>query len=183
MQAQELDPDNPFVLGLYVEVLLKAEQCQEAIFYHEKALSIDPDHPFISGGLINAYLCLGDYERSFKEWKRLNYDIWEKYGITEKVERIFYENGWIAFMRELITINEGVMAEEIKDRLPNVLFEKYFLVGEYDKAVDNLEIMYHANTRNPNYPYYSAKKYYRKLKDDPRYLEILKKMNLPVSDN
>jgi tetratricopeptide (TPR) repeat protein len=180
--AQELDPENPFTLGLYEVVLSDAGQCQEALYYTEKALAIDPDHLFLQGRLLDAYLCLGNDEGAFKEWKRLNEPMWEKYGISERVENIFYEKGWDAFMRELIKINQGVMAEEIQGYLPDALFEKYMLIGEYQKAVDNLDIMYHNNPRAPGNPYVSQRHYYDRLKADPRYLAILREMNLPVTD-
>ena len=179
--AEELDPENPFTLGLYESVLRDAGKCQEALYYTEKALAIDPDHPFLRGRLLETYLCLGNYEGAFKEWKRFNYAMWEKYGVAERVEKIFSEDGWDAFMRELIHLNQGVMAEEIQSYLPAALFEKYMIIGEYQKAVDNLVIMYKDNSRSPDYPYFSTQHYYERLKGDPRYLDILRDMNLPVS--
>jgi hypothetical protein len=47
--------------------------------------------------------------------------------------------------------------------------------------MDYLEIIYEDNNRNPNLPYYSAKSTYDKMKGNPRYIELLKKMNLPIN--
>jgi len=125
---------------------------------------------------------LGEYEKAFEAKKNNPANNWDKYGITESLEKVFYESGWKAFMEELIGYNQGIMSEDLQNRLPGVLVNNYMLLGDYDKAVDNLEIAYHAHKNNPNWVYFSNKDYYDKLKGDPRYLAILKEMNLPVSD-
>ena len=176
----ELDPENPFTLGLYVVVLLSAGQCQEALFYIEKALSIDPDHPFLFGKLGWVYECLGDYEKVFEEGKKINYDRWATLTDADLLVEVFYEHGWIAFIQELTRIYEEAIANDIQIS-PYLLYQKYFILGKYDKAMDYLEIIYDANPRNPNLQYYSAKDTYDKMKGNPRYIEFLKKMNLPIN--
>jgi len=176
----ELDPENPFTLGLYVVVLIHAGQCQEALYYIEKALSINPDHPFLGGKLASVYDCLGDYEKGFEEWKKINYDRWETLTDVELLEEVFHEHGWFAFIQELTRIYEEAMANDVQISL-GLLYQKYFILGKYDKAMDYLEIIYEENNHNPNLPYYSVKPTYDKMKGNPRYLELLKKMNLPIN--
>jgi adenylate cyclase len=178
--AEELDPENPFTLGLYWAILMPAGKCQEALYIIEKALSIDPEHFFLQGRLRDIYLCLGEYEKAFETMKNNPANNWEKYGITESLEKTFYEQGWMAFIKELTGYNQGIMAEEIGVCLSFVLYEKYLLLGDYVKAVDYLEIAYHSYNKWPNWPYISDRDVYEKLKGDPRYLAILKEMNLPV---
>jgi tetratricopeptide (TPR) repeat protein len=178
----ELDPENPFTLGLYVVVLLEAGQCQEALFYIEKALSIDPDHPFLQGILADVYKCLGDYEKTFEEWKEISYDRWATLTDADLLEDVFHEQGWFAFIQELTRIYEEAMANDIQIS-PYLLYQKYFILGKYDKAMDYLEIIYEADPHNPRLPYYSAIDTYDKLKGIPRYIELLRKMNLPVSED
>ena len=60
-------------------------------------------------------------------------------------------------------------------------YTSYLTIGEYDKAMDYLEIIYEDNNRNPTLPYLSAKNEYDKMKGNPRYIELLKKMNLPIN--
>ena len=178
----ELDPENPFILGLYEVILIPAGKCKEALYTMEKALSVDPEHYFLQGRLRDIYLCLGEYEKAFETMKNNTANFWDGYGITESLEKTFREQGWIAFIRELTEYNKGIMAEYIGGRLPYVLYEKYLLLGDYDKAVEYLEIAYRSSKKWPNWPYISDKDVYDKLKGDPRYLAILKEMNLPVSD-
>ena len=74
------------------------------------------------------------------------------------------------------------MAEEIGNRLPAVLYNHYFMLGKYDKAMDYLEILFNNNNKNPGWPYLSAKPIYDKMKDTPRYIAILEELNLPVAE-
>ncbi len=179
--SQELDPENPFTLGLYAGVLIEAGKCQEALYYLEKALSIEPGHGFASGQLWGAYKCLGDYQRVFEIWKGWNLPLWEEYGVAELFEKTFQEHGWIAVMEEAIRVNEEVWAKD-GHLIPISQADKYFTVGKYDKAMDYYEMMYENNNHDPNMPYISCKSTYDKMKGNQRYLALLEKMNLPVSE-
>jgi len=176
----ELDPENALTLGLYAVVLRHAGKCQEALFYTEKALSIDPDHPFLRGKLGWIYVCLGDYEKAFEENKKIHYDRWDRLGDAQLLEEISYEHGFIGYNQELARIYEEAMAKGIQVN-PWFVYFKYFYLGKYDKAMDYLEIIYEDNNHNPNLPYQSAKNIYDKMKGNPRYIELLKKMNLPIN--
>jgi len=178
----ELDPENPFTLGLYAKVLIEAGKCQEALYYLEKALSIEPNHEFAIWILWSAYECAGDYENAFEKWKEMNFAIWEEYGVTELFEKVFQEHGWRAVMEEAIRVNEEVWAKD-GHLIPAAQAYKYFTVGKYDKAMDYYEMTYENNNHAPNLPYISCKSTYDRMKGNPRYLVLLKKMNLPVSED
>ena len=180
--SQELDPENPFTLGLYAVVLTKAGKCQEALYYIEKALSIEPGHGFASDQLWPAYECLGNYQAAFEIWKGINYQIWEEYGVAELFEKVFQERGWIAVTEEAIRVNEEVWAKD-GHLIPSSQAIKYFTVGKYDKAMDYYEMAYENNNHAPNLPYISCKSTYDRMKGNPRYLALLEKMNLPVSED
>ena len=64
--------------------------------------------------------------------------------------------------------------------LPYVLCENYFRLGNYNKAMEYNEIRYENNNHDPGLPYISVKSIYYKMKGNQRYLELLKKMNLPI---
>jgi len=49
-------------------------------------------------------------------------------------------------------------------------------LGEYDRAMEYLEKEY--ETRDMSMAYLATNQYYSYLKDNPRYIELLKKMNL-----
>lgn len=178
----ELDPEDSFTLGLYVDVLWRTGRCQEALFYVEKGLSIDPDHPFLLTKLLPVYECLGDYEKAFEEWKKINVVRWETLtdAESELLEEVFYKHGLNAFKQELARIYEETMGNEIQVT-HWFLIDLYLNLGKYDKLMDYFEIIYEDNNRNPNLPYISTKVVYDKMKGNARYNELLKKMNLPIN--
>jgi len=175
--AQELDPENPFVLGLYWVVLLEAGECQEALYYLEKGLSNNPDHFFLKGRLRDTYMCIGDYDNAFKTMKNNNANNWDNHGITDSLDRVYYEKGWMPFLHELTRMNVEVMHLTPQSR-PDLFFERYFLFGKYEDAIDCLEGLYNWDNDNPNWPYFATIKYYDKLKDIPGYLDFLSRFNL-----
>ena len=177
----ELDSENPITLGLYVVVLHEAGKCQEALFYIEKALSIDPENTFLRGKLGWVYECMGDYEKVFEDWKKYNYDRWEMMGgDVELLEEILYEQGWIAFVKELTKLHEEAVAKGIQVSA-GFFSDMYLYLGKYDKAMDYLEIIYEDNNHDPDLPYRITESTYDKMKGNPRYIELLKKMNLPIN--
>jgi TolB-like protein/Tfp pilus assembly protein PilF len=175
-QAVKLDPIRPFVLGLYGRVLIWAGDYQSVIMYAEKALSYDPDHRFALGVLAEAYEIMGNYEGWFKQWKEVlrYYD----YFIISDFEKVFHEQGYTASIKYLINFNEERYrnGESISN---NVQAERYLKIGNYDRAMDYFERMYETN--NPNLPYLRTHAaYFPELKNNPRYIALLKKMNLPL---
>jgi len=177
--SQELEPEDPFTLGLYAVVLFQAGKCQEALFYLEKGLSIDPGHPFCASHLYKAYICLGDYDQVFEYWKGLDFTLWEEYELTDFFEKVFREGGLSSYLEEAIKINEEEWAKN-GQLVPWRQAENYFYAGKYDQAMDYYEIVYENNMHDPKLPYISCKSMYDRLKGNPRYLELLKKINLPV---
>jgi len=176
-KATELDPLNPITLALSVRVLVEAGNCEAALSQVEKALSIEPDHLFANRKMITVAECLGDYEKAFEIIKQMNFELWEEYAVTATFEKVFQENGWLAFIEELIKVNEEVFAKEV--RLSDKdLADKYLSIKKYNKALDYYEKAF--ENHSPRLPYFSSKPIYNELKDNPRYIALLKKMNLPV---
>ncbi len=58
----------------------------------------------------------------------------------------------------------------------------YLQLNDFDKALDYLEKLY--ETSFTEMPYFATNLYkYEQLKSYPRYVEILKKMNLPLPED
>jgi tetratricopeptide (TPR) repeat protein/TolB-like protein len=179
--AMEVDPLNPLIMGLYVVVLTNIGHCEEAREIYETAISIDPNHSFLRGKLASIYQCLGDYDKVYELWRDMVYPLWERFGVSELLDRTYREQGYFAFVEEESRINREIMSKEISFQ-PLYFFNQNLNLGHYDQAMDYLEMVYndHSHNKNIDLAYIGSKPYYDKLKDNPRYIALLKKMNLPV---
>ena len=178
----ELDPMKPLILGLYGNVLWQNnDDRQGAIKVYEKSLSIDPNFGLGNRDLFEVQMehayKNGAYEKWIGFWikKVENLGYWNIKG-REAVLKSFDERGHIAAIEEMIRMNEiygkdCYLSEGVK-------VERYLMLGNMDKAMESLEKGY--EKRWFLMPYISPKyHYYEQLKDEPRYVEILKKMDLP----
>jgi hypothetical protein len=60
---------------------------------------------------------------------------------------------------------------------PMGIAPKYLFSGDYDQAIDWLETAYEVHS--PNVPYIGAWPLWDPLRSDPRFQDLLRKMNLP----
>ena len=178
--AVDLDPLNPRTLALYAVVLKDAGNYQSAIQHTEKALSIDPDHWFALRIQIGLYEITGDYQRWFELWKQHPK---LPYLDPLTIEKVFHEKGYLAAIEEEIKqIEEAAEQNEEAAEKMHIpiggLARRYLTVKNYDKALDWLEVG--VENHRPGMFYISTSTYWDHLKDNPRYIELLKKMNLPL---
>jgi TolB-like protein len=174
--ALELDPLRPLVLGLYSVVMNFAGEYQAAKTQAEKALSIDPDNNFAIGSLANAYLATGDtlkwHEIMKKQW------YWADLEYLEYLDTVFQEGGYLAVIKDRIRINEE------RYRLGGSISfygqgDRYLVLGNFDKAMDNYEKAYDEKLFTLAYISLDVIGH-PELKSNPRYVALLKKMNLPL---
>ncbi len=179
----QLDPMKPLVLGLYgVVARNNNNDMQGARQAFEKSLSIDPNFGFSRFNLTqlmieNAYL-EGDYETWIKLWqdsvsKGMK---WNDEG-KESVLQAYNRGGHMAAIEAMLRMNEKFgdacnLPDDVKI---------YMLVetGQTEKAMDFLDTLF--ESRSSGCPYGSPRyHFYELLKDNPRYIAFLEKMNLPT---
>jgi tetratricopeptide (TPR) repeat protein len=170
--AVEQDPLNPFLLGMSARVLIYTGESQTALAQAEKALSIEPNQSFAYYALHESYIATGDtlkwYELIKRTWK----------GMDEKeLDSAFFEHGYIGLAKQRIKTLEEVYSKSGLIGFCTIAYW-YTVVGNYEKAMDYYEKGYEAHA--PCMIYIRSKETYDKLKDNPRYIALLKKMNLPV---
>jgi len=176
-----LDPMKPLVLGLYGVILkYNNDDDQGAIKAFEKSLSIKPDNIFSKINLAETQRELayknGEYKKWMEFWNIKVEGHWKTEG-REAVLNAFDEGGHIPAIEEMFRMHDKYgkdcyLSEGVKA-------ERYVKLGNLDKAAECLEKDF--EIRESMLPYISAKyTFYEILKDEPRYIEILKKMDLPV---
>jgi len=172
--AVELDPLNPFILGLYSGVLRSTGQFQNALEYAERARAIRPGSGDAQMKL--ALIGLGRYDEAFEYRKKILTVHFGEEGF-QSFELIFREEGYFAAEKEIVRQFE-LLAQE-KYVSTNTLASRHYAIGEYSKALDDLEKGYELH--EPMLPYLAAgDNGFVNLYDSARFIDIVEKMNLPL---
>jgi len=179
--ALELDPMKPLILVLFRNGFVEGDD-QSEILRLQKVLSIDPNYALAKVRLINIHMnaayANGDYEKWIEFWDK-KVQKWNDEG-KAAVLNAFHERGHIAAIEEMFRMNEKYgddcfMTGTLKA-------ERYIKLKKYDKAMDCLEKAYEKRDMDMTY-IATDETIYDHLKDNPRYIELLKKMNLPLPNN
>ena len=175
--AVGLDPLNPLVLALYSVVLAGAEEWDPALVHAEKAVTIDPENYFAYGVLEQVAIHNEDYEKALEAiWFQLPLE-------KEKIKEIegIYENHGILTAYEEVLNQMGIMAQQ-QYVMPYDMAVRYYLVNQDDKVMDWLETGF--NIHDPNMPYISSGfSKFDRLHGNPRYIDLVEKLNLPFPKN
>lgn len=172
--AVELDPLNPFILGLYSGVLRSTGQFREALEYAEKALVLGQVKTSAQKKL--ALMAMGEYD---KAWEHRLIAISRRFNkeLVDSIDLIYQKQGYPAADKE-ITRQFELLAQ--KSFVPhNTLAKRHYTTGAYSKALNELEKGYEIH--DPFMPYIVAgHNGYPDLFDSIRFRAIVKKMNLPL---
>ncbi len=174
--ALALDPLRPLVLGLYGRVMIHKGDIKAAIKQSEKALSIDPENNFALEVVTGGYLAIGDTLKWYSTYRKRIY--WSNVQYLVYLDSLFYNSGYFAVIKERIRVNE-----EVYSKGGSISFtgqaNRYLIMKDYDRAMDYFEKAYEEKFWSLAYISLIAKEH-PELKDNPRYIALLKKMNLPL---
>jgi TolB-like protein/Tfp pilus assembly protein PilF len=175
--AIELDPLNPMIQILYTAVLSYIGDFKTALAYGEKVTAVDPGHYLANSLIENTAFRCGDYNKVMEATK---YVLAYTEVDFKEVERIFGETGFVAAYEEILRQLE-VLAQ--KGYYPPVdMAIRYMMADQPDKAMEWIEKGFEAHDQNM--PYIATKGYLcEPLFDNPRFIEILQKMNLPLPED
>jgi Tfp pilus assembly protein PilF len=172
-RAVELDPLDPTVQAFYSVDLLFARRYDEAIAQAKKALRTAPNHFVAKNVIFWEYHGKGMHE---EQWEAMK-EYYAMLGLKEVVDALdhgYAEGGYQGAM--------SLAAEALAERAEkgSVLFYEpaiaYIFAGNKNRALDWVERGF--ETHDPNMPYLGLP-VYDSLRDDPRFKDILRRMNLP----
>jgi TolB-like protein len=173
--AIKTDPLS-LVLGLYGRVMQFLGEADSMIEHAEDALSVDPENQFALGVLTDAYLATGDTLNWYEIWRTQLW--WMDDKVLSSLDSAFHEEGYVGVIKARIKTNEEVLSNG-----GSISFfgqaHRYLEVKNYDKAMDYYDKAYDIHYWELAYISIDHLKY-PELKDNPRYIALLKKMNLPV---
>jgi tetratricopeptide (TPR) repeat protein len=170
--ALELDPLAPLNLIFYGMVAANNGEYEKTIEKAEKVLAYAPKHSAALSIMSYAYLGKGDYRTGLNYLGLSNFLDEE---VVSLIMDIYDEKGYIQAAMKLAEETEKAGFND-----PLGLYMAYALAGEDSKAMDALEQGF--KDRNFNLLYIGCSIYSREpfKVDDPRFNELLKKMNLPL---
>jgi TolB-like protein len=171
-RALSLDPFNVTIHSFRAIDLLLARRFDDAVVQARKALSMDPRNPVASSALVMALVEQGMTSEALPLIK----DRFKDYGIPgfeAALDRGFAEGGFPGAMKRGA---EALAAPGVVG-LQGEVGDFYVLGGDLDRAMDFLERAYEA--RNPNLPYIGENPMYDPLRSEPRFQDLLRRMNLP----
>jgi serine/threonine-protein kinase len=173
----QLDPLSEMTQLHYAAMLQSAGRDDEAFEMWRKLLRTSPHHPMAHWGLSVSFLRKGMYEESLTEMKA-NYSSIRDLEVEEALTQGYAQSGYKGAMKRAADL----LAERARKTyvLSNDVAALYALAGENAEALDWLEKSF--EERSPHMPYLGAYIEFEPLHSDPRFQELLRKMNLPVDE-
>jgi tetratricopeptide (TPR) repeat protein len=173
-RAIALDPYHPFVRESYASVLLRVGRYDDSISVCREIYENNPTDWGIQYNFYVAYRLTGRYEESLAAQR-----IYLTEGILKDFDHAFdqYEKlGYIGTLKlEIETLLEQSESQFLP---PNPLAELYLYIGDKERALDCLEQTY--EMRHPDLPLMMTGPDFESLRDEPRFQDLLRRMNLPI---
>jgi TolB-like protein/Tfp pilus assembly protein PilF/predicted Ser/Thr protein kinase len=173
-RALELDPFNAAFRSLYAFDLMYARRFDDAIADLQETLRTAPMDEFALSAIRSAYHVNGMYEEAFEAWKRW-YDVRDDSEAEQTFLRGYEEGGY----SEALSSVAELMIERSKTTFvtPWRIATVYTRAGKNEEALDYLEQAFEAH--DANMPSIAVDPIFDNLRDEPRFNELLRKMNLP----
>jgi len=173
--AAELEPMDPLVLALSAMVD-EHGRIPQALEKCKKALEIDPEHYFALLAYAEATYFNGDYKNSIetelKTWAGLDDEA------REDIMAVFQDKGYVEAINTLLTYVEEYAKTNYVGYFERG--EYYWKAGNLDKSIECFVKAYEMH--DPMMPYITLSEIgFDDIKDDPRIIDIIEKMNLPFT--
>ncbi len=173
-RAQQLDPLNPITRYRAGRQLLEARQYEQAIEQFRAALDLNPNSQPAHGRLADIYEQKGLYEEAAaarqKEWTLGGASQEEVAGLWNA----YTTSGAEGYLRWLLDYKTRRRRQEYVR--PNELARLHTYLGEKDRAFEWLEKAY--RERDGILIYLSVHPWWDPLRSDPRFQDLLQRMNL-----
>jgi TolB-like protein len=174
--AYELDLLNPMMKCWYGALLMGIGDCETALAVAEEVIAVDPEHWLANSVIGEAAFQCRNYNRGFEADLICLKPILEE-DIIESIQGIFKEKGLAAANKEISRQLE-VYAENNPIGPVNMAIY-YRRWNQLEKVLDWLEKGYEMH--DPQMIYITTKMYhFEPLFDNPRFIDIVEKMNLPI---
>jgi len=175
--ALELDPLNSLYMSMYANTLLYLRRYDEAIAQSRNALRTSPNNPQALAALWIVFHLKRQYDEALDGAKAF-YAALELTPVVEAMSSGYETGGYPGAMH--------AAAETLAAFSQQVYFSPCFIAypyaaaGEADKALEMLEKGFEIG--DPNMPYMEEPIFADLLSEEPRYQDLLRRLNLPVGE-
>ena len=174
--AAGLDPFNHEMKMLYSGTLAQAGDFEAALSVAEEALAANPTDISLNLMIELAAFRLGEYDKAIRAVKySLPYAMEED--VYEEVVRIYSESGIVAAYEEIMEFLEKTA--ENNPVSPLDIAMRYIMADQPGKAMDWIEKGFETHDQQTTY-ITATGGHFEQLFSDPRFIEIVEKMNLPL---
>jgi len=175
-RAFKLDPFNPLMHGLYGQCLKDRKEYDKAIEVLTAALENSDDRILLST-LMTVYHMKGMDEEALEIWIQL----YEQLGDSSAVSKLksgARDGGYSQALKELaLLFEQRYKSGEAGYTRPWSIGTMYTRSGNKEKALDYLEKAFEEH--DANMPYISIDPIFDFMRDDPRFIALIEKMNYP----
>ena len=168
----KLDSLNPNIKSSYGLDLIYFHKYDKALSVLQDVLKMSPKNQIAISNIPIAYHLLGKYKEGFESWELYYNTVYKDF--VNVFDKGYAKGGYIG----ALNLEADTLAAQLKTAyiLPTEIAILYASAGNKKRALDMLERAY--DVRDPNlvglrYPIYDC------LRDEPRYQDLCRKMNLP----
>ena len=178
--ALALDPLNPYVKCLCAAILPSVGDCKTAIDIAEEVTVADPGNYLANNVIFIAAFKCKEYGKVIKA-EKYNLPVFSvKEDDIKEIERIFNEEGFVKAYEKIMILLEKIAKNNPISPLDMAM--RYIMANQPDKAMDWLEKGFELH--DPGMTYIATKIFnLDPLFNNPRFIDIVKKMNLPLPKN
>jgi len=168
----KLDSLNPNIKSSYGLDLIYFHKYDKALSVLQDVLKISPSNQIAISNIPIAYHLLGKYKEGFESWKLYYNTVYKDF--VNVFDKGYAKGGYIG----ALNLEADTLAAQLKTVyiLPTEIAILYASAGNKKRAIDMLERAY--DVHDPNlaalrYPIFDC------LRNEPRYQNLCRKMNLP----
>jgi serine/threonine-protein kinase len=174
-RARQLDPLNEISHLHHAWMLQSAGRDDEVIEEVRKLLRTSPQNPMLHGMLSISLFRKAMYEESLAEMKA-NFAAMGDREVEEALAQGYVKSGHKGAMKHAADLLAARAHKTYVNSIDVAVL--YAIAGEDDQAFEWLEKC--LEERNPQMPYLGAYVEFEPLRSDPRFQDLLRKMNLPT---
>jgi len=176
-KALDLDPMSVMMNRIHADILMDGRRFDEAIQQYHKTIELDPNISIAHYFLARAYEGKGMYDQAFAEYSKTAELNRQPPEMIKELQETYAKSGWKAYVEA--NLQQLVLSPRGTQLPPFVVATFYARLDRRDEAMRWLEKGY--EERDFRMTLLAVTWEFDKLRSDPRFKDLLRRMRLPDS--